>query len=447
MTLPLLSGRAFFHAFHRSQTVDFRDFWSLRQQRHLAYVSEFTTDVRHIEGKANTVADTLSRGKISAISSPQPGVDYKAMAAAQRADPSITAVPAATIGLVIRDIPLDNYGNSILCDISTGRPRPLVPDTWQRTVFVAVHDLSHPSIRATKQLVAAKFVWPGLRKQVGIWAKTCLRCQAAKVHRHTTPSRPVCACDTPFRSHPRRHVGPLPPSHNYRYQLTVVDRFTRWPEAIPLVDAQTLDCSIWCTGRAHLRQGSQFTSELWATLSQLNGTGRHRTTAYHPQSNGIVERFHRRLKSALMARLTGPDWIDELPWVLLGIRTVPKEDLGCSSAEMVYGAPLTVPGDFLPPGQDTDDVAHFLPRLRATVRKLAPRPPVPHGTKPSSVPTALADSRFVFVRRDSHRPPLTPPYEGPYKVLVYGDKSFVLDYGTRQDSVSIDLSSPLSSTR
>ena len=99
-------------------------------------------------------------------------------------------------------------------------------------------------------------------------------------------------------------------------------------------------------------------------------------------------------------------------------------------------------GDFLPRGQDTDDVAHFLPRLRKTVRKLAPRPPVPHGTKPSSVPTALADSRFVFVRRDRQRPPLTPPYEGPYKVLVHGDKSFVLDYGTRQDSVSIDRLKP-----
>ena len=144
------------------------DPWSPRQQRHLAYVSEFTTDVRHIEGKANTLADTLSRGEISAFSSPQPGVDYKAMAAAQRADASITAVPTATTRLVIRDIPLDHDGNSISCNISTGRPRPLVPDTWERTVFDAVHDLSHPSIRATKQLVAAKSLWPGLRKQVGI---------------------------------------------------------------------------------------------------------------------------------------------------------------------------------------------------------------------------------------------------------------------------------------
>ena len=243
-------------------------------------------------------------------------------------------------------------------------------------MFDAVHDLSHPSIRATKQLVAAKFVWPGLRKQVGIWAKTCLRCQAAKVHRH--PIAPVDQFVPATRRFDHIHVdivGPLQPSQNYRNLLTVVARFTRWPEAIPLVDAQTTTCAKalalhWIArfvvpAELTSDRGSQFTSELWATLSQLNGTRLHRTTAYHPQSNGIVERFYRHLKSALMARLTGPDWIDELPWVLLGIRTVPKEDLECSSAEMVYGAPLTG-----------------------------------------------------------------------------GDKSFVLDYGTRQDSVSIDRLKP-----
>ena len=174
----------------------------------------------------------------------------------------------------------------------------------------------------------------------------------------------------------------------------------------------TLDRSIWCTGRAHLRQG---VTVHFGIVDDTVSAKRHAST----QDNGVPSPFEWDCgtissSSVLMARLTGPDWIDELPWVLLGIRTVPKEDLECSSAEMVYGAPLTVPGDFLPRGQDTDVIAHFLPRFRETVRKLAPRPPVPHGTKPSSVPTALADSRFVFVRRDSHHPPLTPPYEGPY---------------------------------
>ena len=75
-------------------------------------------------------------------------------------------------------------------------------------------------------------------------------------------------------------------------------------------------------------------------VSKLLGTCLSTTMAYHPQSNGLVERFHRRLKESLKARLRGPDWADQLPWVLLGIRTVPKEDLNASSAELIYSTPI-----------------------------------------------------------------------------------------------------------
>ena len=452
-----LEGRTFtLYTDHKPLTFaisKISDPWSPRQQRHLAYISEFTTDVRHIEGKNNTVADTLSRDGISAIKAPLHGVDYEAMAAAQLTDDGIANMRSAPTGLVVREIPLNTNGPSIYCDVSTGRPRPLVPDTWQRTVFDAVHGLSHPSIRTTRKMIAEKFVWRGLNKQVGAWAKSCLRCQAAKVHRHT--ASPVADFAPTTRRFDHVHVdlvGPLPPSQNHRYLFTVVDRFTRWAEAIPLVDAQTTTCARAFAAHWVARfgvpadmtsdRGSQFTSELWSVLSQLHGTRLHRTSAYHPQSNGLVERFHRHLKSALMARLDGPNWLDELPWVLLGIRTAPKEDLGCSSAELVYGAPLTVPGDFIPRRQETQEAARFLPRLRERVRDLAPRPSIPHGTRPSSVPSTLAHSAYVFVRRDSHRPPLTPPYEGPYKVLTHGEKSFVLNYGNRHDRVSIDRLKP-----
>ena len=84
-------------------------------------------------------------------------------------------------------------------------------------------------------------------------------------------------------------------------------------------------------------RGAQFTSQLWAEMSELLGVKLSVTTAYHPQANGLVERFHRRLKEALKARLQGPDWSDHLPWVLLGLRTEPKEDLGASTVELVYG--------------------------------------------------------------------------------------------------------------
>jgi hypothetical protein len=71
------------------------------------------------------------------------------------------------------------------------------------------------------------------------------------------------------------------------------------------------------------------------------------TTAYHPESNGAVERLHRRLKDALRARAATATWADELPFVLLGLRAQPREDTGLSPAESVFGAPIVLPNEFL----------------------------------------------------------------------------------------------------
>jgi hypothetical protein len=94
-------------------------------------------------------------------------------------------------------------------------------------------------------------------------------------------------------------------------------------------------------------RGAQFTSALWAGLCSLLNIQHSPTTAYHPQSNGLVERFHRRLKDALRSRAAAADWHDHLPWVLLGIRTAFREDSEFSPAEAVYGAQLVLPGQFI----------------------------------------------------------------------------------------------------
>ena len=73
----------------------------------------------------------------------------------------------------------------------------------------------------------------------------------------------------------------------------------------------------------------------------------HCAAALNPQGNRLKGRFHRTMKASLKARLTGPNWVQELPWVLLSIRTTPKDDLKSSSAELVYGKSLTVPGSFV----------------------------------------------------------------------------------------------------
>ena len=248
-------------------------------------------------------------------------------------------------------------------------------------------------------------------------------------------------------------VGPLPQSRGVTHLFIIVDRFTRWPEAIPLQDTSTSSCGRALVAHWVARfgvpadissdRGPQFTSGLWSAMAQLLGIKIHHTTAYHPQANGLVDRFHRHMKTSLMARLTGPDWMDELPWVLLGIRTAPKEDLSCSSAELVYGAPLTVPGDFIPRSNGHEEPpSTTLALLRERVGKLSPIPASRHSHTSRYVPPTLHDSQYVFLRRDSHRTPFQRPYEGPFRVLQNGNKAFIIDYGGLRETVSVDRLKP-----
>ena len=141
-------------------------------------------------------------------------------------------------------------------------------------------------------------------------------------------------------------VGPLPASEGYSYHLT-----TRWPEAIPINNTSTSECAKTLIRHWISRfgvpldmtsdRGPQFTSVLWNDIADKLGISIYCTCAYHPQSNGLVERFHRSLEAALKARLHGHNWVDKLHWVLLGLGTVPKEDLETSFAELVYGEPDT----------------------------------------------------------------------------------------------------------
>ena len=186
-----------------------------------------------------------------------------------------------------------------------------------------------------------------------------MACQRAKVHRHTkAPFEPFTVPERRFDHVNVDLVGPLPSSHGFTYLLTMVDRTTHWPEAVPLSSTASSNVArafigtwVACFGApSDLSSdcGSQFTSELWNAVAGGLGVRLHRTTAYHPQANGLCERFHRSMKAALRAGLTDGNWVDKLPWVMLGLRCAPEEDLESSSAELVYGQTLRVPGDFIP---------------------------------------------------------------------------------------------------
>jgi hypothetical protein len=160
------------------------------------------------------------------------------------------------------------------------------------------------------------------------------------------------------------------------------------------------------------------------------------TTPYHPQLNGAVERFHRRLKDSLRARLAGGDWPDHLPWVLLELRAAPREDSGVLAAELVYGSPLSLPGQFLSTAEPPP--SSFVRQLQSSVPCVADK----SGCSPPPTPVSLRSARFVYVRSPPVSPGLAPAFCGPYRVRVPGVKFFVIDIGGKPSAVLVDNITP-----
>ncbi|XP_077359637.1 uncharacterized protein LOC144005384 [Festucalex cinctus] len=365
----------------------------------------------------------------AAVNTVQLGLDFSRMAADQASDRGTQLLRSSDTGLQVERVAVDDSGVELWCDVSLGWPRPLVPSGWQRAAFDMVHGLSHPGRKASSRLVAQKFVWSGLKKDVRAWVDSCVACQRAKVHRHT--KAPLETFVVPARKFDHVNVdivGPLPPSQGFTYLLTMVDRTTRWPEAVPLTSISTSDVARAFIGTWVARfgppadlssdRGAQFTSEVWNSIAEGLGFKLHRTSAYHPQANGLCERFHRSMKAALRAGLSDGNWVDKLPWIMLGLRTAPKEDLQCSSAELVYGQVLRVPGDFIPDASTPWPAPRPGPPVDAG-GAFRPVPTSQHGTPVARVPPNLQSAEFVFIRHDAHRGPLSPPYDGPFRVLQH----------------------------
>lgn len=417
------------------------------QLNQLGFISQFTTDIRHIKGESNVVADTMSR--IESITLLE---NYEALAEAQKVDEEMKKLKTDS-SLKLESVLVPGTNISITCDTSMGKPRPYLPASFRQLAFQKLHGLSHPSARTSARLVADRYVWPHMRKDCSSWARSCLACQRSKVSRHVTAP----LGNFPSPSARLRHIhldiiGPLPQSDGFAYCLTAIDRFSRWPEVWPMKSITAEEVadtfvSGWISrfgvpAVITVDRGGQFESALFSRLMQTCATKKIHTTSYHPQANGMVERLHRQLKAALMCH--SETWSKALPLVLLGIRTALKEDLQCSSAELLYGEPLRLPGEFVvtTPRDHSDDPADFVAQLRTRMANLRAVPAARHSQPSAFVFKDLSTATHAFLRDDTVRRPLQPPYTGPYKILARNTKTITLDIAGKKREVSIDRTKP-----
>ncbi|GFT83400.1 integrase catalytic domain-containing protein [Trichonephila clavipes] len=244
-------------------------------------------------------------------------------------------------------------------------------------------------------------------KDIAKWTRCSIPCQRSKVQRHTVSLIQSFAPTVARFQHVHIDlVGPFPPSDGFTFLLTCIDRYTRWPEVIPVchISAEAVANSFIANWISRFGapaiittdQGGQFQSRLLYSLKQILGI---RITPYHHSSNGMVERLHRTLKQAIRCHDT--KWTESLPVVLLGLRSCIKEDLNVYPALKWYleKALCFQEREFFEPSSQTPtDLSEFLLRLRETFRSLKPTPAIhlPHVscTQPSKpAPMSLLGSK------------------------------------------------------
>uniref|UniRef100_A0A669D934 Gypsy retrotransposon integrase-like protein 1 n=1 Tax=Oreochromis niloticus TaxID=8128 RepID=A0A669D934_ORENI len=206
-----------------------------------------------------------------------------------------------------------------------------------------------------------RLYWPQQFSDTVQYCKACPQCQLTapgrKADRPPLISMPII--DTTFSRIAMDVVGPLEQSKaGHKYILVVCDYATKYPEAFPLKKIkarQIVNCLIQLFSRVGIPkeiitdQGTNFTSKMLKEVYRLLGIQGVKTSPYHPQTDGLVERFNKTLKSMLrkFVNETGSDWYQWLPFLLFAYLEVPQSSTGFSPFQLLYGHPVRGPMDVL----------------------------------------------------------------------------------------------------
>ena len=238
----------------------------------------------------------------------------------------------------------------------------IIPDSMKDTMLQQLHDQAgHLGISKTTEKVKARFYWPGYEQDIQNWISSCQQCQK----RNPPQPAPRAPLGTIKTSHPFEKLswdimGPLPTSSKgYQYILVVTDLFSKWVEAFPLhaTDSETLArilvdeivCRYGVPVYLHSDQGANLNSQVILNLYKQLGINHTRTTAYHPQGNGQVERFNCTLESMLskVVNENQKDWDIHLPKALFAYRTTIHDSTGYSPFHVNFGRSPSLPIDIM----------------------------------------------------------------------------------------------------
>ncbi|XP_037803935.1 uncharacterized protein LOC119598356 [Penaeus monodon] len=250
----------------------------------------------------------------------------------------------------------------------------VVPRKFINVILATAHDspvAGHFSHRKTADKIFHKFFWPGAGAEIKRYCRSCHVCQKTspkgKIGKAPMVQMPIIS--EPFARVAIDLVGPITPvsSRGHKYILTLIDMATRFPEAVPLRNIDTVtvaEALLSIFSRVGIPKemlsdrGTQFKSDLMAEINRLLSIKALFTSPYHACCNGTVERFHAVLKS-MLKKLCGErpqDWDHYIPSVLFAYSEVPNDTLKFSPFELLYGRKVRGPLSILHDLWTRDDI-------------------------------------------------------------------------------------------
>ena len=364
--------------------------WALR-------LSEFSYFLEHIPGTANTEADALSRNPVAFAAPP---VVMAICAATEEVQPiewtprTVEPQPSRTELIIEQkrdpfcknlrhqaqlctDSLFKHEGatlcveNDMLINLHQAgeeiRRRIVVPERYRRSVLYNAHNSAFGGHHGRDRTVARlqlDYYWPGLVADVRKWCRTCHECQKAKATRPRNRGLMQLPKPSikPFQTVGIDLLGPLPLSlKGNRFVLTVLDHFSHWPILLPVPNkeartlAEALFMNVICEHGAFERllsdRENTLAAPVVAALVRLMKTKRVFTSAYQPSTNGMVERCHKWINSALRiyASLspTDRDWETSLKIAEFAYRTSTLTGTEFTPFYVLYGRHPIFPQDAL----------------------------------------------------------------------------------------------------
>ena len=427
---------------------------SPRQWRIIEYLDQFDFTIEFIKGEDNVVADLLSRPcsnqdlQVSTVEINFVEFTKESLKEEQRKDQTLSTLKNASLQLC-------STTDDILIDNSTGETRVVLPKIFRHQEFLRIHNISHPASKPTIELIKARYVWPQMKSDIREWCRQCQRCQSAKITRHTHAPLGTIETKGRFITVHLDIVGPLPSVDNKRYIMTMIDRGTSWVEAIPIYDITT-DMIIRTFEREWISrfgvpeivitdQGTQFESEKFSNFCKIMGIERKRTTAYHPQSNGKIERWHRAMKNSIRAASEDSSkmWAHDLPKILLSLRNCTKSNASPSAAQLTFGCRARLPGDFVISEPILTNIEENLASIQEEIDSQLSNKKTSQPKQHSFVSKLFVNCKKVWLRAE-FRKSLEDPYTGPYDVIERSDdnKTLKIKIGDQVKNVSIDRLKP-----